>query len=65
MEKHEKVDLYLDRDTGGINFTNEALQRDSRKYTDQSFLYERKKDLNEWLNQEQQVKRGHSFRRSI
>jgi DNA primase len=65
MEKHERVDLYLDRDTGGIKFTNEALQRDSAKYTDQSFLYQQKKDLNEWLNQEQQVKRGHSFRRSI
>jgi DNA primase len=65
MEKHERVDLYLDRDTGGIKFTSEALQRDSAKYTDQSFLYEQKKDLNEWLNREQQVKRGHSFRRSI
>ncbi len=66
MERHEKVDLYLDRDTGGVKFTNEALQRDSTKYIDQSFLYEQKKDLNEWLNQEQQVKKqGHSFRRSI
>lgn len=65
MEKHDRVDLYLDRDMGGIKFTNEALQRDSIKYTDQSFLYEQKKDLNEWLNQEQQVKRGRSFRRSI
>lgn len=65
MEKHERVDLYLDRDTGGIKFTREALQRDSTKYIDQSFLYEQKKDLNEWLNQGQEVKRGHSFRRSI
>jgi DNA primase len=65
MEKHERVDLYLDRDTAGLKFTNEALQRDSTKYTDQSFLYQQKKDLNEWLNQEQQVKRGHGFRRSI
>ncbi|TEB42700.1 DNA primase [Flavobacterium circumlabens] len=65
MEKHETVDLYLDRDTGGIKCTCEALQRDSAKYIDQSLLYEKKKDLNEWLNQKQQVKRGHSFRRSI
>jgi len=65
MDKHERVDLYLDRDIGGIKYTNEAIQRDSIKYTDQSFLYEQTKDLNEWLNQEQQVKRGHSFRRSI
>lgn len=65
MEKHERVNLYLDRDTGGIKCTSEALQSDSIKYIDQSFLYKQKKDLNEWLNQEQQVKRGHSFRRSI
>ena len=65
MEKHERVDLYLDRDSGGIKITREALQRDSAKYTDQSFLYEQKKDLNEWLNQGQEVKRGRSFRRSI
>ena len=65
MEKHERVDLYLDRDIGGIKCTREALQSDSIKYIDQSFLYEQKKDLNEWLNQEQQVKRGHNFRRSI
>ena len=65
MDKHERVDLYLDRDTAGIKCTGEALQRDSTKYTDQSFLYEQKKDLNEWLNQEKQVKRGRSFRRSI
>ena len=65
MEKHERVDLYLDRDTGGIKCTNEALQSDSIKYIDQSLLYEQKKDLNELLNQEQQVKRGHHFRRSI
>ena len=65
MEKHERVALYLDRDIGGIKCTNEALQRDSTKYIDQSFLYDQKKDLNEWLNQGQEVKRGHSFRRSI
>lgn len=65
MEKHERADLYLDRDTGGVKCTNEALQRDSTKYTDQSFLYEQKKDLNEWLNQGQEVKQGHNFRRSI
>jgi DNA primase len=65
MEKHERVDLYLDRDSGGVKCTHEALQRDSTIYNDQSFLYQQKKDLNEWLNQGQQVKQGHSFRRSI
>jgi DNA primase len=65
MEKHERVDLYLDRDTGGIKCTNEALQRESTKYNDKSFLYQQKKDLNEWLNQAQQVNRSPNFRRSI
>ncbi len=65
MEKHGRVDLYLDRDSGGVKCTHEALQRNSTIYTDQSFLYQQKKDLNEWLNQGQQVKQGRSFRRSI
>lgn len=65
MEKHERVDLYLDRDMGGIKFTNEALQRDSKKYTDQSVLYQEKKDLNEWLNEAHKVNRSQKFRRSM
>ena len=65
MEKHEKVNLYLDRDAVGIKYTREALQRQPSKYIDQSFLYEQKKDLNEWLNQKQEVNRSPTFRRSI
>jgi DNA primase len=65
MERHERVNLYLDRDTAGIKFTREALQRQPDKYTDQSFLYDQKKDLNEWLKPTQQVNRSHNFRRSI
>ncbi|MXO06450.1 toprim domain-containing protein [Flavobacterium sp. HBTb2-11-1] len=65
MEKHERVNLYLDRDTAGLKFTVEALRRDSAKYTDQSFLYDQKKDLNEWLNEVQKVNRSQKFRRSI
>jgi hypothetical protein len=65
MEKHERVDLYLDRDTGGIKCTNEVLQRDSIKYIDQSFLYDQKKDLNQWLNEPRQIKKSQNFRRSI
>ncbi|WP_294965164.1 toprim domain-containing protein [uncultured Flavobacterium sp.] len=65
MEKHERVNLYLDRDTAGLKFTDEALRRDSAKYTDQSFLYDQKKDLNEWLNEVQKVNRSQKFRRSI
>lgn len=65
MERHERVNLYLDRDTAGLKCTHEALQREPVKYIDQSFLYQQKKDLNEWLNQTQQVNRSHNFRRSI
>jgi DNA primase len=65
MEKHEKINLYLDRDTMGVKYTNEAIQRQPNKYIDQSFLYEQGKDLNEWLNQKQEVNRSPNFRRSI
>jgi DNA primase len=51
MKKHDKVNLYLDRDTAGIKCTKEALESDPNKYTDKSFLYEDKKDLNDWLSQ--------------
>lgn len=65
MEKHERVNLYLDRDTAGKKFTSEALQRQPDKYADQSFLYSQKKDLNEWLNEAQKVNRSRGFKRSI
>ncbi|QLC67173.1 toprim domain-containing protein [Flavobacterium sp. LPB0248] len=65
MEKYERVNLYLDRDTAGLKLTGEALQRQPAKYTDQSFLYDQKKDLNEWLNEAQKVNRSQNFRRSI
>lgn len=65
MERHERVNLYLDRDAAGVKCTREALQRQPNKYTDQSFLYGQKKDLNEWFNQSKQVNRSPNFRRSI
>ncbi|MFH6986106.1 toprim domain-containing protein [Flavobacterium collinsii] len=65
MEKHEKVNLYLDRDATGKQYTQEALQRLPTKYVDQSFLYEEKKDLNDWFNQNKHVNRSPNFRRSI
>lgn len=65
MDKHEKVNLYLDRDTIGMKCTQEALRRQPEKYVDQSFLYEQKKDLNEWLEQIKSVKRGTGFRASL
>jgi hypothetical protein len=65
MDKHEKVNLYLDRDSVGMKYTQEALRRQPEKYVDQSFLYEQKKDLNEWLEQIKSVKRGTGFRASL
>jgi len=65
MEKHDKVNLYLDRDTAGIKCTKEALESNPNKFTDKSFLYENKKDLNDWLSQKNEVKRSQNFRRSI
>lgn len=65
MEKHEKINLYLDRDPAGIKLTAEALHRDASRYIDQSFLYQDRKDLNEWLKLKGRVKRGHVFKRSL
>ncbi|TRW25968.1 DNA primase [Flavobacterium zepuense] len=65
MEKHDMVNLYLDRDTAGIKCTKEALESNPNKYTDKSFLYEYKKDLNDWLSQKNEVKRSQNFRRYI
>ncbi len=65
MEKHQKVNLYLDRDPSGIKLTAEAQHRNPSRYIDQSFLYQNRKDLNEWLKTKEQVKRGHAFKRSL
>lgn len=48
LESHDKIDLFLDRDTTGKDVTEQALKR-SRKYEDKSSLYGPYKDLNEWL----------------
>lgn len=49
MDRHQHVFLYLDRDTGGIRSTLQAISWDREKYTDHSQLYKSHKDLNEWL----------------
>ena len=48
MEQHEKIRLYLDRDTTGQSYTRYALSL-NKKYKDESALYKGHKDLNEWL----------------
>ncbi|WP_433834199.1 toprim domain-containing protein [Flavobacterium anhuiense] len=65
MEKHQKVNLYLDRDPSGIKLTAEALHLNPSRYIDKSFLYQNRKDLNEWLKTKEQVKRGHAFKRTL
>lgn len=47
-ENHDKIRLFLDRDTAGQNCTRYALSLGSR-YVDESSLYQNHKDLNEWL----------------
>lgn len=49
MEKHEQVNLYLDRDKAGMNCTQQAFKWSQHTYRDQSHLYRHHKDLNDWL----------------
>jgi hypothetical protein len=48
MEKHDRVRLWLDRDGTGVAYTKYALALD-KKYRDESALYYKYKDLNDWL----------------
>jgi DNA primase len=48
MEEHECIRLFLDRDTTGQNYSRYASSL-SNKYIDESCLYKRHKDLNDWL----------------
>lgn len=48
MERFPSVHLYLDRDTAGLNATQQALHW-SKKYKDQSAFYNGFKDMNDFL----------------
>ena len=48
MEKHRRINLYLDRDKSGQNCTRQALSFNG-KYVDKSGLYTGYKDLNDWV----------------
>jgi hypothetical protein len=61
MERHQQIHLFLDRDTAGIKFTQEAL-RWSKKYIDQSHVYKKYKDLNEYLIKQQEPRHKQSQR---
>lgn len=64
MEQHQQIHLFLDRDSAGIKFTQQALQW-SKKYIDQSHAYKKYKDLNEFFikQQEQRHKQSHRMGR--
>jgi len=49
MEKHQQVNLYLDRNKMGIECTDQAIEWDKAKYIDRSKLYRHGQDLNQWL----------------
>lgn len=65
MEKHERVNLYLDRDEAGMKITKEALEINPEKFIDQSSLYKNQKDLNDWLKQPEALKPVKKHGRSI
>ena len=48
MEQYEAIRLYLDRDAAGQKCTRHALSL-SKKYKDDSCLYQHHKDLNDWV----------------
>ncbi len=48
MEQHQLIRLYLDRDAAGLKYCRRALSM-STKYTDESKLYKKHKDLNDWI----------------
>jgi len=48
LEQHQRIHLYLDRDTTGQRWTQAALYWSSR-YRDESTLYRNYKDLNDWV----------------
>lgn len=53
---HDRVHLWLDRDVTGLAYRDYALGLDKR-FVDESGLYERFKDLNEWLMHKGEVPR--------
>ena len=62
LEQYPSIHLYLDRDNKGLSVTKEVLAL-SRKYRDESSIYQEHKDLNEFLmnqnsEQRQSQRRG-------
>jgi Toprim-like/CHC2 zinc finger len=53
MDRHQRVNLYLDRNAKGIECTKLALGWDEKKYNDLSKQFQEGQDLNDWLIQRQ------------
>jgi hypothetical protein len=66
MEKHSRIQLYLDRDNSGIKNTAEALKW-SAKYIDKSVHYKTCKDLNDFIIRQykDEIKQRNSLRRRL
>ncbi|MEJ7737185.1 MAG: toprim domain-containing protein [Chitinophagaceae bacterium] len=66
MEQHQQIHLFLDRDSAGVKFTQQALQW-SKRFVDQSHIYKKCKDLNEFfINQkDQRHKQSHRMGRHL
>jgi hypothetical protein len=62
MEQHQQIHLFLDRDSAGEKFTQQALQW-SKKYIDQSHTFKKNKDLNEYLIKQQEPRHKQSHRK--
>jgi hypothetical protein len=61
MEEHQAIYLYLDRDEAGRKNTLRALEWD-KKYINQSHLYHKYKDLNDFLmDQKHELKQSHGL----
>jgi Toprim-like/CHC2 zinc finger len=56
LESHSRVHLWLDRDVTGLAYRDYALSLGSR-FRDESGLYEKFKDLNDWLRHKGEVKK--------
>lgn len=65
LEKHERINLYLDQDQAGKTCTQKALKW-SKKYIDQSHRYKDHKDVNDYLvRRSQEVKQGFRHQRFV
>ncbi|PWT74947.1 MAG: DNA primase [Bacteroidetes bacterium] len=65
MDKHQRVNLYLDRDKQGMKCTRQALQWDERKYKDFSKSFREGQDLNDWFVERQSYVLSHHVTKNI